>query len=270
MNHIGFGQSSFALKAIGFTNKANSDDAILALFAGGKQGVWYDPSDKSTLFQDVAGTVPVTKDGDPVALMRDKSGNGNHATQTVSAARPVYKTDGILHWLAFDGTDDSFVLSRTALLADKSQSIFSAYSLNAISSFASIFSAIGAGEGITQFYSAQTANRRAAIATKTSLALVIVANLPTLLKTKVVRTTLFNRKDGRLTDTENRGGEASGSLALNSDIALPVNGYSIGKASGAAYANISLYGLIVVSGDLSVSDVYSAESALANKSGVTL
>lgn len=38
-------------------------------------------SDKSTLFQDVAGTVPVTKDGDPVGLIRDKSGNGNHATQ---------------------------------------------------------------------------------------------------------------------------------------------------------------------------------------------
>lgn len=67
------------------------------LFKGGKQGVWYDPSDKSTLFQDVAGTVPVTKDGDPVALMRDKSGNGNHATQTISVYRPIYKTDGILH-----------------------------------------------------------------------------------------------------------------------------------------------------------------------------
>lgn len=77
-----------------------------SFFAGGKQGVWYDPSDKSTLFQDVEGTVPVTKDGDPVALMRDKSGNGNHATQKVSTARPVYKTDGILHWLKFDGVDD--------------------------------------------------------------------------------------------------------------------------------------------------------------------
>ena len=107
MNHIGFGKNSFALKATGFTSKVNPDDAILALFAGGKQGAWYDPSDKSTLFQDVAGTVPVTKDGDPVALMRDKSGNGNHATQTVSTARPIYKTDGILHWLKPDGVDAS-------------------------------------------------------------------------------------------------------------------------------------------------------------------
>ncbi|WP_105245425.1 hypothetical protein [Psychrobacter sp. Marseille-P5312] len=107
MNRVGFGQSSFALKALGFTSKVNPDDAILALFTGGKQGVWYDPSDKSTLFQDVAGTVPVTADGDPVALMLDKSGNNNHATQTVSTSRPVYMTDGELHWLEFDGVDDS-------------------------------------------------------------------------------------------------------------------------------------------------------------------
>ena len=79
-----------------------------SLFTEGKQGAWYDPSDLSTMFQDAAGTIPVTADGDPVALMRDKSGNGNHAVQTTSAARPVYKTDGISHWLAFDGVDDSF------------------------------------------------------------------------------------------------------------------------------------------------------------------
>ena len=112
MQYFGFDRPSFAFKTYGFG--ANPDAAILALFAGGKQGVWYDPSDKSTLFQDVAGTIPVTKDGDPVALMRDKSGNGNHATQTVSAARPIYKTDGILHWLAFDGVDDWLSFSGIA------------------------------------------------------------------------------------------------------------------------------------------------------------
>lgn len=103
MQYFGFDRPSFGIKTFGFG--ANFDP--LDLFKDGKQGVWYDPSDKSTLFQDVAGTVPVTKDGDPVALMRDKSGNGNHAVQTVSTARPIYKTDGILHWLKPDGVDDS-------------------------------------------------------------------------------------------------------------------------------------------------------------------
>ena len=37
------------------------------------KGVWYDPSDFSTMFQDAAGTVPVTAVGQPVGLMLDKS-----------------------------------------------------------------------------------------------------------------------------------------------------------------------------------------------------
>jgi hypothetical protein len=45
------------------------------LFADGSQGVWYDPSDLSTLFQDAAGTTPVTAVEQPVRVMLDKSGN---------------------------------------------------------------------------------------------------------------------------------------------------------------------------------------------------
>lgn len=110
MQYFGFDRPSFGIKTYGFGD--NFDP--LTLFAGDKQGVWFDPSDLSTLYQDVAGTVPVTKDGDPVALMKDKSGNGNHATQSVSASRPIYKTDGILHWLEFDGVDDHLLSSFTA------------------------------------------------------------------------------------------------------------------------------------------------------------
>jgi len=44
-----------------------------SLFASGEQGAWYDPSDLSTMFQDSAGTTPVTADGQPVGLILDKS-----------------------------------------------------------------------------------------------------------------------------------------------------------------------------------------------------
>jgi hypothetical protein len=76
------------------------------LFQNGEQGVWYDPSDLSTLFQDAAMTIPVTASGDPVGLILDKSGNGNHATQSVSASRPTYMADGVLNWISTDGVDD--------------------------------------------------------------------------------------------------------------------------------------------------------------------
>lgn len=60
-----------------------------ALFAAGEQGLWYDPSDMSTLFQDSAGTVPVTAMEQPVGKILDKSGRGNHASQTTSTRRPT-------------------------------------------------------------------------------------------------------------------------------------------------------------------------------------
>ena len=77
-----------------------------SLFANGEQGAFYDPSDLSTLFQDDAGTTPVTEPGQTVGLMLDKSGNDNHATQPTAESRPVYQAGGGLHWLEFDGVDD--------------------------------------------------------------------------------------------------------------------------------------------------------------------
>jgi len=77
------------------------------LFAAGEQGAWYDPSDLSTMFQDVAGTMPVTAAGQSVARINDKSGRGNHATQAAAASRPllVQGADGRFG-LLFDGVDD--------------------------------------------------------------------------------------------------------------------------------------------------------------------
>jgi hypothetical protein len=59
------------------------------VFRTGAQGVWYDPSDFSTLFQDAAGTTPVTAVEQPVGRMLDKSGRGNHATQSTLTSRPI-------------------------------------------------------------------------------------------------------------------------------------------------------------------------------------
>ena len=65
----------------------------LSWFAAGEQGAWYDPSDLTTLFQDSAGTTPISAVGtvadQPVGLMRDKSGRGNHAFQATAGNRPM-------------------------------------------------------------------------------------------------------------------------------------------------------------------------------------
>ena len=104
MRKIGFGSG---FRKIGFGSSVFDP---VTLFAGGKQGVWYDPSKLSSLWQNAARTIPVMADGDPVGCIDDLSGNNNHAVQTTSAARPIYRTDGILHWIEDDGVDDSLYI----------------------------------------------------------------------------------------------------------------------------------------------------------------
>lgn len=72
-------------------------------------GVWYDPSDLSTLFQDAAGSIPVTAAGQPVGKILDKSGRGNHATQSTAGFKPLYQAENGLGYLSFDGVDDFLV-----------------------------------------------------------------------------------------------------------------------------------------------------------------
>src|SRR5690606_12069587 len=75
----------------------------------GKQGVRFNPADFSTLFQDAAGTIPVTAVGQPVALMRDTSGNNNHLT--LSNAPLDLDADG--YHIAFNGTSTFGVTPST-------------------------------------------------------------------------------------------------------------------------------------------------------------
>jgi hypothetical protein len=84
------------------------------LFAAGEQGVWFDPSDFSTLFQDSAGTTPVTAVGQPVGLMLDKSGRGNHATQATAGKRPILEVDTSgRYYLKGDSTAGRTMLTST-------------------------------------------------------------------------------------------------------------------------------------------------------------
>lgn len=57
-------------------NTPTFDQQIQKLFANGEQGFFYDPNDLSTMYQDAAGTVPVTAAGQLVGLMLDKSKGG--------------------------------------------------------------------------------------------------------------------------------------------------------------------------------------------------
>ena len=77
-----------------------------AIFADGEQGAQLEIAPEY-LYQDAAGTNPVSVAGDPAGRITDLSGNGNHAVQTVSAARMTLAGTGP-YWLSSDGVDDNF------------------------------------------------------------------------------------------------------------------------------------------------------------------
>ena len=78
-------------------------------FANGEQGFIYDISDLSTLFQDVAGTIPAVV-GLSVARINDKSGNGNHAIQVTPTSRAILRFVDGKYRIQTDGTDDWWLL----------------------------------------------------------------------------------------------------------------------------------------------------------------
>lgn len=77
------------------------------IFSAGVIGFWFDFSDMSLLFQDAAGTVPVTAVGQTVALVKDKSGNDYSCTASGSQCPTYAGSTG----LQFDGSDDGMATS---------------------------------------------------------------------------------------------------------------------------------------------------------------
>ncbi len=112
---IGVGLSLWSMQAP--SPSPTVAEVVTSLFAGGEQGYLFDLADFATLFQDLAGTTPVTAVGQPVGKMLDISGRGNHFTQATAASRPILQQDAAGHYyLAVDGVDDwmSAIINFTA------------------------------------------------------------------------------------------------------------------------------------------------------------
>jgi hypothetical protein len=95
----------FPIDALKMRNTSTTTFDPASLFGGTAGGYW-DPSDKATMWKDTGGTSAVTADGDSVARIDDKSGNGNHLLQATAGFRPVFKDVAGIRYLLFDGSDD--------------------------------------------------------------------------------------------------------------------------------------------------------------------
>jgi hypothetical protein len=81
------------------------------LFAVNQKGLAYNFQDISTLWQDTAGTIPITDADQLVARVDDLSGNNNHIIQTDVSKRPQLKQDAQGFYLWFDGTKSMYSAS---------------------------------------------------------------------------------------------------------------------------------------------------------------
>jgi len=140
-----FGLRVGKLGGIALTGAMPAVFSPASLFANGEQGAWYDPSDFSTMFQDSAGTTPVTAVGQPVGLILDKSGNDTNAFQATAAARPLLQQDGNgKYYLDFGGVDDALATAVFSLTSVQTVSIwFGSYISNSSPGFVYEFSPNG-------------------------------------------------------------------------------------------------------------------------------
>jgi len=233
------------------------------LGAGDEAGVWYDPSDLDTLFQDAAGTTPVTTAGQPVGLIMDKSGNGNHATQPTAAKRPTYQTDGTLHWLAFDGVDDALEIPNSAFNFTGDQAVFVAANHNT-GTGGSIYLMGGNDKGYLFVTSGATQKMRFIPVNTTSGAIStsVIGTAP------IVFGGTWDRTSGDMSLREN--GAAYVASKAPADVVVPVVTYlGAGNPAGASW-NGNIYGMVARGTLLTPSETANVENDLAAKSGVTL
>lgn len=248
---------------------------IKALFANSEQGFAYDPNDLSTLYQDAAGTIPVTAAGQPVGLMKDKSGRNNHASQTVSASRPILQRNATTgaYYLAFDGADDFLQTNSIDFTATDKVSLFAGVrKLNDATSgmVFELSSSIGTSNGVFNlaapsitgnpeyvFLSKGTASSTARATGFTAPISSVVSAIGDIPKPRVViRVNGVVKQETLISQGTGNYGNQPLYIGRRGGVSAPFNGH--------------LYSLIGIGRLTSDSETIALEKAIAKNTGVTL
>lgn len=225
-----------------------------SLFAQGQAGAWFDVSDASTLFQDIAGTVAVTAPGQAVARVNDKSGNGQHLTQSTAAKCPTYAVDGTgRFYLDFDGVDDFL---KSAITISLPFDRVSAIQQVAWTIGRRIF-AIGTGTMLNQRTKAPELNITDGITDVVKVGGLEVGTNGVVTERHVAGASRVAVNNGAYVTGDAGSNAPSGSLSVGADPA------------GNVLSKIRLYAMLMRAGPLSNSEIGDLRLWMADRAGVT-
>lgn len=244
-----------------------------SLFASGEQGVWYDPSDFSTMFQDSIGTTPVTAVGQPVGKILDKSGRGNHASQSTAAARPVLQQDGNgKYYLAFDAEGNKLLSTSIDFSGTNEATIAVAFSRTNDATAGYIFSHsadINTQPGVSMSSPTFAAASIGLVSVGTSLTLALqnpaqAAGIPVVAlgQTKISTDKNILQVNG----TQVASSAADQGSGNYQNVAAHIGSVQ----GGGAYFNGKLYGIVYLSRNETAQEQSDTNQYLASKAGVTL
>ena len=260
-------------RAVGNILQLTYGQLIKSLFSKGEQGFFYDPNDLSTMYQNAAGTIPVTTAGQPVGLMLDKSGRNNHAFQTVSASRPVLQRNATTgaYYLAFDGVDDFLqadsidftatdkvsLFTGMRRLSDAGVSTIAEFSANSASNTNSFY-LVGLSNGATQFNSRGSGNSATVSSQRFPAPAHVITSSVGDISGKVSKIRV--NSGGYAVNVGNQGTGNYGKYPLY-----------IGRRGGTGLQfNGHIYGLIGIGKLVSDNEIVNIEKELAKRVGVTL
>jgi len=256
------------------SNSASNLFGVSNLFAGGTYGGWWDAGDIATLFQDSAGTIPVTADGDPVGRITDKSGNGKHLIQATAGSRPLYKIDGTtgkpyIHtndsdaWMScasfnMSGTDSVSVF--TAMQKDSSAAFAVFCELSASTATNTGTFLLSAPNSAAENISFVSKGSAQALATKSSLA---VPPLPAI---------VIGLADISSDYVENRVNDLSAVVTTGTDQGLGNYGnhtlYLFRRGGVSSQFSGRMYELIIRGTSSTETEIAATKAYLKNKSGI--
>lgn len=213
-------------------------------------------------------------DGDPVSTWSDLSGQGNHATQSTTAAKPLYKT-GIVAGrpaVLFDGVDDWLALTAAVgtILTSDAKTVFAVVKMVATTNNSRIVNVPNAAVSSTRFalninatpqwQTFYTTGAAAANFTWTSGA-APTTSVAQILEVVQNGTSVIGRLNGTQGNSVNDGGsEAAGAGA-----AL---GSSTGGSSG--FANAYILEVVVYNRALSTTEASAVRRYLGARYGLTV